>query len=229
MLGLTDIAFDGLVRECHPLSAQEGNIAELDSPVCLAFLCSECSFGIMISAMEESLWSFLSGVSFRGGLHCVVVRVLCHAQSSEGDEGDGKKKRVLVMGGTGRVGASTLRALAKGGDLHLVVGGRNRYRISPCCTPAPVLCLWRHSSSFFPARYESQSLTFREKGEALARELGGSVEFLGFDMDDASALRAAVDGLKFCAWFNYNSAFVICVFTTTISRGESLHVLDVQV
>lgn len=44
---------------------------------------------------------------------------------------DGKeKKKVLVMGGTGRVGASTLRALAKGGDLHLFVGGRNRYKVS---------------------------------------------------------------------------------------------------
>lgn len=42
---------------------------------------------------------------------------------------DGKeKKKVLVMGGTGRVGASTLRALAKEGDLHLFVGGRNRYK-----------------------------------------------------------------------------------------------------
>jgi len=41
-----------------------------------------------------------------------------------------QKKTVLVMGGTGRVGASTLRALAKGDDLHLIVGGRNRY--TPC-------------------------------------------------------------------------------------------------
>lgn len=37
---------------------------------------------------------------------------------------------------------------------------------------------------------------FREKGEALARELGGNTEFSGFDMDDASALRAALDGLQ---------------------------------
>lgn len=48
-----------------------------------------------------------------------------------GDLEDGKeKKKVLVMGGTGRVGASTLHALAKGGDLHLFVGGRNRYEVS---------------------------------------------------------------------------------------------------
>ncbi|KAG0601379.1 hypothetical protein M758_11G106000 [Ceratodon purpureus] len=94
-------------------------------------------------------------------LNCVGIRLVCQAKGSETvDEADGRKKRVLVMGGTGRVGGSTLRALSKGGDLHLIVGGRNR-----------------------------------EKGEALARELGGSVEFLGFDMDDPSALRAAIDGV----------------------------------
>ncbi len=37
------------------------------------------------------------------------------------------KRRVLVMGGTGRVGGSTLRALATVPDLHLIVAGRNRY------------------------------------------------------------------------------------------------------
>jgi uncharacterized protein YbjT (DUF2867 family) len=35
----------------------------------------------------------------------------------------------------------------------------------------------------------------REKGEALARELGGTVEFLGFDLDEPAALRAALEGL----------------------------------
>jgi NAD(P)-dependent dehydrogenase (short-subunit alcohol dehydrogenase family) len=52
---------------------------------------------------------------------------VCQAGGAETvDEGDGKRKRVLVMGGTGRVGGSTLRALAKAGDLRLLVGGRNR-------------------------------------------------------------------------------------------------------
>uniref|UniRef100_A0A7I4BLJ8 Saccharopine dehydrogenase NADP binding domain-containing protein n=1 Tax=Physcomitrium patens TaxID=3218 RepID=A0A7I4BLJ8_PHYPA len=89
------------------------------------------------------------------------TRLVCHAKGSEaGEEAGGQKKKVLVMGGTGRVGASTLRALAKGGDLHLIVGGRNR-----------------------------------EKGEALARELGGSVEFSAFNLEDASAVRAAIDGV----------------------------------
>jgi hypothetical protein len=37
------------------------------------------------------------------------------------------KRRILVMGGTGRVGGSTLRALATVPDLHLIVAGRNRY------------------------------------------------------------------------------------------------------
>ncbi|KAG0609523.1 hypothetical protein M758_8G191200 [Ceratodon purpureus] len=84
----------------------------------------------------------------------------CQAKTAEAVEETDSKKKVLVMGGTGRVGASTLRALAKGGDLHLIVGGRNR-----------------------------------EKGEALARELGGSVEFSRFDIDDPSALRAAIEGV----------------------------------
>jgi hypothetical protein len=35
----------------------------------------------------------------------------------------------------------------------------------------------------------------REKGEALARELGGTVEFLGFDLDEPAALRAALEGI----------------------------------
>ena len=35
----------------------------------------------------------------------------------------------------------------------------------------------------------------REKGEALVRELGGTVEFLGFDLDEPAALRAALEGL----------------------------------
>lgn len=38
-------------------------------------------------------------------------------------------------------------------------------------------------------------VAFREKGEALARELGGSVEFSAFNLEDASAVRAAIDGV----------------------------------
>lgn len=64
--------------------------------------------------------------------NCAGIRVLCRASASETVE-ETEKKRVLVMGGTGRVGGSTLRALAKGGDLHLIVGGRNRYHKPPCC------------------------------------------------------------------------------------------------
>ncbi|CAK9253947.1 unnamed protein product [Sphagnum jensenii] len=70
------------------------------------------------------------------------------------------KRRILVMGGTGRVGGSTLRALATVPDLHLIVAGRNR-----------------------------------EKGEALAAELGGGAEFSQFDIDNAAALRAALNGV----------------------------------
>jgi hypothetical protein len=64
----------------------------------------------------------------RRGFPCNAgIRLVCQAGGAETvDEGDGKRKRVLVMGGTGRVGGSTLRALAKAGDLRLLVGGRNR-------------------------------------------------------------------------------------------------------
>ncbi|KAG0557205.1 hypothetical protein KC19_11G110300 [Ceratodon purpureus] len=125
----------------------------------------------MAMATQLTRWWLASGPSHfelenwsaRSNRQCfrrAGIRLVCQAKGSETVDEDGRKKRVLVMGGTGRVGGSTLRALSKGGDLHLIVGGRNR-----------------------------------EKGEALARELGGSVEFLGFDMDDPSALRAAVDGV----------------------------------
>jgi len=47
------------------------------------------------------------------------------------------------------------------------------------------------------------ALIFREKGEALARDLGGNAEFSGFDMDDPSALRAAINGLIFGTYLGY--------------------------
>lgn len=54
------------------------------------------------------------------------------------------------------------------------------------------------------------AVRFREKGEAMARELGGSVEFSSFDMDDASALRTAIDGLDFrSTWTLHHDHFKV--------------------
>ena len=164
----------------------------------------------MIWAMNKLLGG-VSGMLCRCvGFNYAGIRLVCHAKGAEtGEETDGKKKRVLVMGGTGRVGGSTLRALSKGGDLHVIVGGRNRYHTFPCCIPASfsLLIIGRICGIFLLLAMNLNRMAFREKGEALARELGGNVEFLGFDMDDPSALRAAIDGLQFCTWLDYNSAF----------------------
>ncbi|BBN07033.1 hypothetical protein MPTK1_4g00390 [Marchantia polymorpha subsp. ruderalis] len=67
-----------------------------------------------------------------------------------------KQARVLVLGGTGRVGGSTARALAATDPaVQIVLAGRNR-----------------------------------EKGEALAKELGEGTQFSQFDFEDAETLKS---------------------------------------
>ncbi|KAG6550020.1 hypothetical protein Mapa_008533 [Marchantia paleacea] len=67
-----------------------------------------------------------------------------------------KQARVLVLGGTGRVGGSTARALAATDPaVQIVLAGRNR-----------------------------------EKGEALAKELGEGTQFSQFDFEDAERLKS---------------------------------------
>lgn len=81
-----------------------------------------------IYGLQEKSITFRELFAYAVSSTLAGTRLVCHAKGSEaGEEAGGQKKKVLVMGGTGRVGASTLRALAKGGDLHLIVGGRNRY------------------------------------------------------------------------------------------------------
>jgi len=69
------------------------------------------------------------------------------------------------------------------------------------------------------------ALSFREKGEGVARELGGSVEFLSFDMDDASALRTAIDGLHLDQLGHFImviSGFYCVIFQFNNQRRSSL-------
>jgi hypothetical protein len=53
---------------------------------------------------------------------------------------------------------------------------------------AGTICLF-YSEGIVPC-----TTLFREKGEALAAELGGGAEFSQFDIDNAAALRAALNG-----------------------------------
>jgi saccharopine dehydrogenase-like NADP-dependent oxidoreductase len=54
---------------------------------------------------------------------------------------------------------------------------------------AGTICLF-YSEGIVPC-----TTLFREKGEALAAELGGGAEFSQFDIDNAAALRAALNGV----------------------------------
>ncbi|KAL2629903.1 hypothetical protein R1flu_014589 [Riccia fluitans] len=90
------------------------------------------------------------------------LRVVCTNSTAEGttvlkeDGKSAKQARVLVLGGTGRVGGSTARALATTEPtVQIVLAGRNR-----------------------------------EKGEALAKELGEGAQFSQFDFEDADKLKS---------------------------------------
>ena len=143
------------------------------------------------------------------------MQLVCYTKGSKnGRRGGSEEEESTGDGGNGQVGGSTLRALSTGGDLHLIVGRRNRYHIFACCTPAYVSCCffiihWMYSSnlsSWLPCS-NLNPLAIREKREALVCELGGSVEFLGFDMDNPLALRAAIDGMGFFTSLNHKLAF----------------------
>ena len=104
--------------------------------------------------------------------------------------------RVLVLGGTGRVGGSAATALSKlRPDLSILVGGRNRWVLGTSMQPTHLLC-----SSPLP-RYplllwlpNRHLVMRREKGESFASKLGERSEFVQVDTRDARMLEEALQG-----------------------------------
>nr|CAD1821959.1 unnamed protein product [Ananas comosus var. bracteatus] len=106
----------------------------------------------------------MAGASLRFSLPGVAAAISKNGGSAGAEPA---KSRVLVLGGTGRVGGSTAVALSKLlPDLRILVGGRNRF-------------------AFF-------SLCWQEKGAALVSKLGENSEFVEVNIDDASILEAAL-------------------------------------
>ncbi|WVZ02417.1 hypothetical protein V8G54_023223 [Vigna mungo] len=92
-----------------------------------------------------------------------------------------RNSRILVLGGTGRVGGSTAIALSNFcPDLQILVAGRNR------SVTVPV----RHTHR----RYNRVCV---EKGEALTAKLGGNAEFARVDIDDVNSLETALKSKLF--------------------------------
>ena len=104
--------------------------------------------------------------------------------------------RVLVLGGTGRVGGSAATALSKlRPDLSILVGGRNRWVLGTSMQPTHLLC-----SSPLP-RYplllwlpNRHLVMRREKGESFASKLGERSEFVQVDTRNARVLEEALQG-----------------------------------
>ena len=105
--------------------------------------------------------------------------------------------RVLVLGGTGRVGGSAATALSKlRPDLSVLVGGRNRWGAS-ASIPTSSHPLLRSIASFYPLLFRLRNrclLMGREKGESFASKLGERSEFVQVDTRDVRMLEEALQG-----------------------------------
>lgn len=86
-------------------------------------------------------------MAVRAPLHLLPLR--CSATKEDQSEYRDKSRnaRVLVLGGTGRVGGSTAIALSKlRPDLHIIIAGRNRsnkHSLTPACFPRKSNCMNR--------------------------------------------------------------------------------------
>ncbi|KAG8388970.1 hypothetical protein BUALT_Bualt02G0180600 [Buddleja alternifolia] len=102
-----------------------------------------------------------------------------------------KNSRILVLGGTGRVGGSTAIALSKYcPDLRIVIAGRNRY---VCVCVYMCICLYkRYQNEEYVLQRRCSSWIIRDKGAAMVTKLGNNSEFSEVDINDTKSLEEAL-------------------------------------